>query len=71
MGDSATHRFTAWLKRVALRVLFSPEMKKRLLTNINLKINIPILSEKDEEELFELIWELMEEGFTKTLEETQ
>ena len=66
-----TDRFTAWLKGVAFRILFSPEMKKKLITGINLKVNIPILSEKDEQELFELIWGLMEEGFKKTLEERQ
>ena len=69
MGDSIADKFSSWIKGVAFKVLFSPEMKKQLLTNINLKINIPILSEKDEAELFKLIWGLLEEGFRKTLDE--
>lgn len=67
--SNAADRFTAWLKGVAFRILFSPDMKRKLIASVNLKINIPILSEKDEQELFELIWDLMEEGFKKTLEE--
>ncbi len=67
MSETIGDRFAAWLKKVALKVLFSDEMKRKLLVDLNGKINIPILDEKAEAELFEIMWDYMEEGFKKHL----
>ena len=67
MGDTIGQRLLGFIKGVALRVLFSEDMKKRLLADLNLKVDIPILDEKAEAELFEIMWDYLHGEFKRVL----
>lgn len=67
MGDTIGQRLLKFIKKTALKLLFSEDMKKRLLADLNLKIDIPFLDEKTEAELFEIMWDYMHGEFKRVL----
>ncbi len=64
-------KFTKILKKLALKFLFDAldKNKDKVITSINKKLNLPFMSEKDEKELFEAIYELLETILVDTVVE--
>ena len=64
-------KFTKILKKLALKFLFDAldKIKDKVITSINKKLNLPFMSEKDEKELFEAIYELLETILVDTVVE--
>ena len=64
-------KFTKILKKLALKFLFDAldKNKDKVITSINKKLNLPFMSEKDEKELFEAIYELLEPILVDTVVE--
>jgi peptidoglycan L-alanyl-D-glutamate endopeptidase CwlK len=60
-------RFEKFLKDAAVRILFSPEMKKTVIEALNRGVNIPLLDEKQEAELFELVYDTVEGAFREEI----
>lgn len=56
-------RFAQFLVSVAVNILFSDETKKTVIGELNEKVNIPILNERQEAELFELVYDTVEAAF--------
>jgi len=67
---STCERFVDLLKRIALGIVFTPAMKARVISKLNEKVNIPLIGEDEERELFELIYEAVEEAIRDALKET-
>jgi len=67
---SIGERFVDLLKRIALGIVFTPAMKARVISKLNEKVNIPLIGEDEERELFELIYEAVEEAIRDALKET-
>ena len=55
-------KFAKIIKKLALKFLFDAldKNKDKVIASINKKLNLPWMSEKDEAELFEAIYELLE-----------
>jgi peptidoglycan L-alanyl-D-glutamate endopeptidase CwlK len=66
--DGIGKKFGVFLKNVAISVLFLPETKKAVIEKLNEKVNIPILNEKQELELFELVYETVEAVFLEQMQ---
>jgi hypothetical protein len=49
------------LKKVIVNWLFTEERKVKLIKALNDNVDIPILSEKTEEKIFNAIWESIED----------
>jgi hypothetical protein len=69
MFDSIGKRFAEFFVKVAINILFSPETKQTVIKELNEKVNIPILNEKQEAELFELVYDTVEEAFKTVAKE--
>jgi len=54
------------IQNLAIKMVLSN--KDKIITEMNKKINIPFASEKDEQELLEGIWELLEDSMTAAIE---
>jgi hypothetical protein len=54
------------IQNLAVKMVLSN--KDKIITEMNKKINIPFASEKDEQELLEGIWELLEDSMTAAIE---
>jgi hypothetical protein len=69
MLASIGSRFAQFLVTVAVNILFSDETKKTVIEELNEKVNIPILGEHQEAELFELVYDTVEAAFRTVAEE--
>lgn len=61
MGIS--ERFVSFLRRAAVNIIFSPETRANVIRVLNEKVDIPVLSEEQERELFELVYDTLEDAF--------
>tara|TARA_R110002012_G_scaffold122078_1_gene271926 strand:+ start:15678 stop:15866 length:189 start_codon:yes stop_codon:yes gene_type:complete len=55
------------LKKVIVNWLFTEERKVKLIKALNDNVDIPILSEKTEEKIFNAIWESIEDVLKKAI----
>ena len=55
------------LKKVIVNWLFTEERKGKLIKALNDNVDIPILSEKTEEKIFNAIWESIEDVLKKAI----
>ena len=64
-------KFAKIIKKLALKFLFDAldKNKDKVIASINKKLNFPFMSEKDEKELFEAIYELLETILVDTVVE--
>ena len=55
-------KFAIIIKKLALKFLFDAldKNKDKVIASINKKLNLPLMDEQDERELFEAIYELLE-----------
>ena len=55
-------KFANIIKKLALKFLFDAldKNKDKVIASINKKLNLPLMDEQDERELFEAIYELLE-----------
>ena len=55
-------KFANIIKKLALKFLFDAldKNKDKVISSINKKLNLPLMDEQDERELFEAIYELLE-----------
>ena len=55
-------KFANIIKKLALKFLFDAldKNKDKVIASINKKLNLPLMNEQDERELFEAIYELLE-----------
>ena len=54
------NKLVSVLKKIAVEMLLNEEMKKGIVDSLNKKINIPMVSEKDEVALATKMLEIME-----------
>ena len=50
------------LKKMALEMILNDEIKKSVISNLNKKVNLPMISEKTEAELMESMYDAMQEA---------
>lgn len=55
------------IRKIAVQVLFTEEVKEKVLTRLNQLVNLPILDEQTERELFESIWDAIREALVDIL----
>ena len=55
-------KFAKIIKKLALKFIFDALEKNKavVITTLNKKLNLPFMNEKDEAELFEAVYELLE-----------
>tara|TARA_B100000519_G_C14124916_1_gene382346 strand:+ start:56 stop:253 length:198 start_codon:yes stop_codon:yes gene_type:complete len=58
------------LKELFCTNILNDEMKVKVCTRINESVNIPFISERTEQVVFESIWEIFETAFREQLEST-
>ncbi len=59
---AALGKFLAELfKSQALDVIFSPEVKEKVINKINGELNVPLINEAKEKELLTKMWDAIEE----------
>ena len=57
------------IKKIAVEMILSDEMKDKIVAKLNSKINIPMVSEDRETELIEGIYESMQEAISEAINE--
>jgi|LULQ01.1.fsa_nt_gb transcriptional regulator len=57
------------IKKIAVEMILSDEMKDKIVAKLNSKINIPMVSEDREAELIEGIYESMQEAISEAINE--
>ena len=62
------NKLIAVLKKMMIEMLMNEEMKKGIITSLNKKINIPMVSEKMEGEFISAVVDATFEGIADTLE---
>ena len=55
------------MKEMIAAYLFNPEMKAKVVNELNANINIPIIGEKTEEKIIRAIWDTIEEVLKKVI----
>jgi|2_EtaG_2_1085320.scaffolds.fasta_scaffold30855_2 hypothetical protein len=62
------NKLVAVIKKLAIEMILNDEMKTKIITSLNKKINIPLISEATEKELMEGLYEAMEEALKDAIE---
>jgi hypothetical protein len=57
------------IKKIAVEMILSEEMKDKIVAKLNSKINIPMVSEEREAEFIEGIYESMQEAISEAINE--
>jgi len=63
------NKFVKVIKKIAIQILLNDDTKKKVITALNKKINIPMISEEVEAELMESMYEAMQEALTDAIVE--
>lgn len=62
------NKLVAVIKKLAIEMILNDEMKVKIVSALNKKINIPLISEKTEAELMDALYESMQEALEDALE---
>ena len=57
------------LKKMAIEMILNDETKVKIITQLNKKINIPMVSEKTEAELMDGLYEALQEAIADVINE--
>jgi hypothetical protein len=59
------------IKKIAVQMLLSKDMKSKIIKNLNKKVNIPLIDEKTEAEFLEGMYDAMQEAITDAIEDSK
>jgi hypothetical protein len=57
------------LKKLAVEMVLNEETKVKIVTKLNQKVNLPLISEDTEKELIEGLYEAMQEAISEAINE--
>ena len=56
------NKLVAAIKKIAVEMILNDDTKKKVITQLNKKMNIPMISEETEAELLDALYEAMQEA---------
>ena len=62
-------KLAAAIKKIAIEMILNESTKDKIISNLNKKLNLPMISEQTEKELLEALYEAMQESLKSTLED--
>lgn len=68
MWSSISRRIQSVIVSAAIGIIFSEDTKGRVVTILNNRIDIPIMNERQEQELFEALWDAAREAVSEALD---
>lgn len=65
------NKLVAAIKKIAVEMILNDETKKKVIKQLNKKINIPMISEETEAELLDGLYEAMQEALESAIEDAK
>ena len=65
------NKLVAAIKKIAVEMILNDETKKKVIKQLNKKINIPMISESTEAELLDGLYEAMQEALEGAIEDAK
>ncbi len=56
------------LKKIAIEIILNDETKKKVILQLNKKMNLPMISEETEAELLDALYEAMQEALKDAID---
>tara|TARA_Y100000310_G_scaffold271663_1_gene286268 strand:- start:296 stop:517 length:222 start_codon:yes stop_codon:yes gene_type:complete len=67
MWDKISKGLQSLLTGVVIKSILTEETKRKVVNQLNAKINIPVMSEKDEAQLIGYMWDAVEQAIKDVL----
>ena len=65
------NKLVAAIKKIAVEMILNDETKKKVIKQLNKKINIPMISEETEAELLDGLYEAMQEALKGAIKDAK